>query len=200
MPFINLIQEQQLSSRREEARSRVFFFAFMGSAIASAAAFGFFLFQTEAAQGELADLRAKNEKLKPLLLQIEQNNRAIGMLKPRLATLESAQKATERWNRILDHLVVNVPDQTWLTAIRCQSQDATKPVSVSFIGVAASQEQVSEFILRMQGSADLSGLNLRFTQEKVVTEGNGIEFEVAGELVGSADKKQMDEAKQEESK
>jgi Tfp pilus assembly protein PilN len=197
MPLINLIQEQRLSNRREEARSRLFFMSFVGSAVASAAAFGFFLYKTDAAQGELSQLQAKNQKMAPMLRQIEQNNKLISTLQPRLATLENAQKMTARWNTILDHLVVNIPDQTWLTAIRCQSQDATKPIEISFVGLSANQELVGDLMLRLQGCAEFDGLNLKYTQEKVVAQGNGIEFELSGSLAGSAEQKPVDEAKQE---
>lgn len=193
MPLINLIQEQQLSSRREEARSRLFFMSFVATAAASAGAFGFLLFQTQSANGELADLQQRANKMKPLLKQIEDNRRAASQLKPRLTTLENAQMMTSRWNRILDRLVVNMPDQTWLTAIRCTSQDATKPISVSFVGIAARQELVGDLMLRLQGSVDLDKVNLRYTTEKIVAEGNGIEFELASDLAGTAEEKPKDE-------
>ncbi|MFY9235488.1 MAG: PilN domain-containing protein [Fimbriimonadaceae bacterium] len=193
MPLINLIQEQQLSGRREEARARLFFMSFVASAAAAAAAFGFLLFQTDAAKGELADMEAKNQKMAPLLKQIEDNSRLASQLSPRLNTLESAQLLTSRWNNILDHLVVNTPAQTWLTGIRCVAQDPSKPVSISFVGMAASQELVGEMILRLQGSPELQGVNLKYTQEKVVTEGNGIEFEISADLTGTAAEKPKDE-------
>ena len=73
MPLINLIQEQRLSSRREERRGRLFFMSFVGSAVASAAAFGFLLFQTDSASAEVAKLEAQAQRMAPLLDEIDRN-------------------------------------------------------------------------------------------------------------------------------
>jgi Tfp pilus assembly protein PilN len=197
MPLINLIQEQRLSNQREERRSRLFFMGFVGTAVASALGFGFLLFKTDAAQGEVARLEAQAQRLAPLLAEIEENNKLFAQLSPRLKTLQGAQELTSRWDRILDHLAVQTPNQTWLTGIRCVAQDATKPVQISFIGMAANQDLVGEFILRLQSCTDLEKVNLRYTQEKVVANGIGIEYEVAGDLAGTAEAKPQNEEKKE---
>jgi Tfp pilus assembly protein PilN len=197
MPLINLIQEQRLSRQREERRGRLFFMGFVGTAIASAGAFGFLFLQTDAARGEVAKLEAQAQRLAPLLAQMEENNKQFGQLSPRLKTLVDAQDLTSRWDRILKHLAVQTPSKTWLTGIRCSAQDPTKPVQVSFIGMAANQDLVGDFILRLQNCTDLESVNLKYTQEKVVAEGIGIEYEVAGDLAGTAQAKPLNEEKKE---
>jgi Tfp pilus assembly protein PilN len=198
MPLINLIQEQRLQNQREESRTRLFFLTFVASACAGLGAFGFTLYQKESAASELARLQALNQKIAPLQKQIEDNQRAFGAMSPRVKTLEDAQAFTAKWDRILNHLLVQMPDSTWLTGIRCQAPDPTKPIEVGFLGMSADQQRVGEFILRLQNCPDLESVNLKQTVEKQVNEGNGIEFEVTGNVVGSATAKPKDESKEEE--
>ncbi|HVL39008.1 MAG TPA: PilN domain-containing protein [Fimbriimonadaceae bacterium] len=193
MPLINLIQEQRLTARRNERRARAFFLAFAGTACASLASFGYFLFHTEQLQGEESRLQAMLAKTDPILKAIEENEKVYGTLAPRLKTLEDAQTMTSRWDRITEHLAVQTPQPLWLTGIRCIYQDPTKPIQVSFIGVSDRQDNVGEFILRLQNLPDLEGVNLKFTQEKVIAQGRGIEFEVSANLAGTVEQKVQEE-------
>jgi Tfp pilus assembly protein PilN len=193
MPFINLIQEQRASVKKGEAKARALFFGFVGITTLSILAFGYFLYRTDALQGEEATLMAETQKLQPVVTQIETEERAYALLVPRLKTLEDAQVATNRWTTILTHLQHQVPSNTWLTGIRCTSGDVTKPIAVSFLGLSNRQEAIGELILRLQNCADLQNVNLKYTQEKIVDKGSGIEFEITSEVAGSVEEKPKEE-------
>jgi Tfp pilus assembly protein PilN len=187
MPFINLIQEQRQEAKKNETRSRMFFLSFVGSAVLSVGVLGFFMFQNEMLKGEESDLRAKQQKLQPLVKRIEANQADYAELSPRLQTLEGAQLVTGRWSRILDHLTRQTPNETWLTAVRCVAPDPTKPVNITFAGLSARQELIGDFILRLQSCPDLSAVTLRFTQEKMAASGRDIEFEITSDISGTAE-------------
>jgi hypothetical protein len=70
-------------------------------------------------------------------------------------------------------------------------------VLVSFIGLSVKQELIGEFILRLQGCTDLSNVNLKFSQEKNVTLGRQLEFEVTSEIEGTVEEKERNETKKE---
>lgn len=189
MPYINLIQEQRLAAQANERKARSFFFLFAGILVASGAAYGFLSMEAMMVGHQADTIEAQNKKNAPLVKQIDQNSKDLADLTPRLKTLEDAQTITDRWNRILNHLVVQTPGSAWLTGLRCMSSDPTKPIQVSFLGVAQAQSPIGEFILRLQNLTDLENVNLRFTNEKLIVDSKAIEFQVDADLAGTAEQK-----------
>jgi Tfp pilus assembly protein PilN len=193
MPLINLVQEQRLARKRNEARARSFFLVFVGSAVASVGGFGFFWLQAEGLNREKAQLDAQLQKNAPLVKQIEDYQNQYSQLSPRLKTLEDAQLVSGRWGRIMTHIAHQTPQPTWLTAMRVQATDASKPINLSLIGIAPGQEPISEFILRLQNSKDLENVNLKYSQEKMMQMVKAVEFEVTADIVGTAEAKPKEE-------
>jgi Tfp pilus assembly protein PilN len=189
MPYINLIQENRLAVQANERKARGFFMAFVAIAVAGGSAFGFLTMESMVVAGQAHGVEQENKKNEPIAKQIEQNGKALAEMTPKIKTLEDAQTITDRWNHIFYHLAVNTPQSAWLTAIRCQGNDPTKPIRVSFVGLATSQSPVGEFMLRLQNQPDLENVTLGFTNEKMATNGKGIEFQIDGDLAGSAEQK-----------
>jgi Tfp pilus assembly protein PilN len=196
MPMINLIQEERLSVRRNEARARSFFLLFVALAVASGTGFVGLSFLAERTRGEGARLQAERQKVAPLLDEIEQHQSHLSSMGPLVRTLEDARTVSERWSRILDHLSRHTPADTWLTNLRCTASDPAKAIGVSFIGMGASQQPIGEFMLRLQASQDLEAVNLKYTTEKMVQNSRGTEFEINGDIVGSAEEKPKEEEKE----
>lgn len=200
MPLINLIYEQRIALKREQRRARTLLFGFVGSAAVALAAVGYLFMDAQALSDDEAKLKGEAQKNAPMLKEIEANTKELAQLAPRIKTLEGARETTDRWIRIMDHLTRHTPRQTYLTAVRCSASDPTKPIQVSFAGMSPRQDLVGEFILRMQGAVDLENVGLKFTQERLSGQGKGLEFEIMGEIVGTAEAKPKDEAKAEEKK
>ncbi len=163
----------------------------------SGAGFGLQQLELERMGSQEARLKAQIQEVAPLLDQMHGAEADYQRLAPRLKTLEGAQNVTSRWSRILDHLSKNVPDGLWMTALRTNSADPEKPIEVSFVGVAKAQEPVGELIMRLQNSADLQTVGLRYTQEKMVQDTRATEYEVSGTITGSAPDKPKDATKEE---
>jgi len=189
MPYINLIQEQRQEARKNESRARMFFLSFVGSLVMGAGVFGFLMFDQELLKMEEAQLRQKAQKLQPLANRIDSNLAEYADLQPRLTTLENANLATGHWSRILDHISKTTPQSTWLTGVRCNSPDPTKPIEVIFAGLSDRQELVGDFMLSLQSCADIANVHLNFTREQVAAYGRNIAFEIATEIEGSAETK-----------
>lgn len=185
MPLINLIQEQRLLRKRQERKARTFFLLFAGSFVAAVAGYGLVAFENDRLENEESMLKVQAQRVTPLIQQAEANDRARAAMMPRLKTLEDAQSTSERWSRILAHLSTQVPPDTWLTAVRCSSSDPASPISITFQGLSESQDRVGEFILRLQNSADVQGVTLKFTQEKLINMAKATEFQLEAQLVGS---------------
>lgn len=193
MPLINLIQEQRALARKTEAKARLLFFGFVGVGAVSFVSFGYFLFQTDSLMREEASLLAQTQKMQPIITKIEADERAFSLMQPRLRTLEDAIRSTDKWTGILNHLLVQTPQNTWLTGIRTTGADPTKPISVSFLGLSAKQQLVGEFIMRLQNCSNLENVSLKYTQEKIVDRGTGIEFEISADVYGTVEEKPKEE-------
>ena len=89
----------------------------------------------------------------------------------------------------MEHLAKNMPDDVWLTSFRSLATDPEKPIHVTFNGVGRDQIQVSEMVLRTQNAVDLESVSLVGSGEKMFEKTTGIEFEMGGDIVGTAEKK-----------
>jgi Tfp pilus assembly protein PilN len=188
MPYINLIQEQRLAAQTNERKARSFFLAFVGCLALSGVAYGFLSVETLVVSRQAHNIETQNKKNEPIQKQIDDNGKLLAELTPRLKTLEDAQTTTDRWNHILNYLPVQTPQSSWLTGLRCMGSDPAKPIQISFLGVATSQSPVGEFILRLQNLKDLENVNLKYTNEKLISATKGIEFEIDSDLAGTAEK------------
>jgi Tfp pilus assembly protein PilN len=193
MPTINLIYEQRFQKRQREQRSRMLVLGTVGAAAMIFLVCGYFVFETARYTIQSNQLEARRQELKPLMAEVDANKAELAQLQPRLKTLETALKDTERWSRLMNHLAANTPDGIWLTNIRCQNPDPTKGTMVQFTGNSVNQDLVGAFILRMDASEDLENVELKFTQERIIEGGKAIEFEITGQVVGTAPPKRAEE-------
>jgi len=193
MPLINLIQEQRLAIKRSEAKARTFFFGFAAVAVASVGSYGFLIFESEKAQGQVGRLKNLLRSNQPLVDKIEQNKKDAGTMGPKLKTLADAQLMTDRWNRILHHVCTQTPQHAWLTSMRASVGDPTKPIAVSFLGMANGQAPIGEYMQRLQNLSDLDAVTLKYSQEKMMVGYRAIEFEISAEITGTAEQKPITE-------
>ena len=195
MPLINLIESQKLAARMRDQQLRTSKIVFVASIAIAALGYSTVLLQSGDISSELQQIDKKIKAVAPLVKQIDDLKKEENDLSPRLKILQDAQLLTGRWGRIMNHLAVNTPPNTWLTNLRSASSDPEKPIVVSVVGVAKSQTDVSEFVLRWQNAKDVESANLHYSQEKLLEKSQAVEFEVGGEIVGTAEKKKAAEVK-----
>ena len=189
MPLINLIETQILSKKRENSQLRISKYTFFGTAAIMVLSYFGLVAQGVGLNGQQSDVEAKLKKLKPLQEQIDAFKKEEGNLDPRLQTLSDARLLTTRWANLMGHLAVNTTSDVWLTAFRSTSTDPEKPIHIIFNGVGKTQNDVSQMMMRTQNALDLEGVILVGTQEKPFEKVTGMEFEIAGDIVGTAQKK-----------
>src|SRR5579871_1980763 len=158
MPFVNLIQEHRLAIQADERKARTGFFVFVGALVISGGSFGFFTMESIMVSKQAEAIEAQNKKNAPIVKQIDRNTKDLADLMPRMQTLQDAAVITGRWDRVLNHLAVQTPKDTWLTGLRCSASDPTKPIQVNLTGMGASQSPIGEFMLRLQNLADLENV------------------------------------------
>lgn len=197
MPYINLIQEQRAQAQKNELRSRLGFFTFIGISSLAGIAYGFLTFESDALANKQSKLEYELQQLEPVVAKIAENTQLEDELKPRLTSLEEAHELTARWVQIMDHFSTQTPSNTWLTAFRAVGTDPQQPVMLTLTGLSTSQEPIGEFMLRTQNQASLDKVQLKFTNEKLTPVGRSIEFEIGAEVLGTvtAAVKEEEEAK-----
>lgn len=200
MPFINLIEEQRIAEKREQAQSRTALMVLSSVCALGAVGCGFMWLAIEGLDSEAAALQKEADKVRPLQEQISDVQSLIGAMGPKFNTLENAQKLTGKWDVVLNHLTTQTPREIWLTNIRTQASDPTKPIEVSFIGMGQQLQTIGEYMLRLQTCEMLQSVGLKFTQEKMVSERTGIEFEITSQLAGSAEEEKVADESKEASK
>lgn len=186
MPFVNLIKEDRLAAAKRDRQVRMFVLACLGFGAMSFLGAGYFTFEAGQQKSRVAALEAALKEAEPYMKKIEDNKSEIAKLEPRIGTLTKAQEATLQWSRILTHLRTNMPEGVWLTGVVCQRQSPGDPINVSLKGMSTTQEAVGYLILRIETSKDFDKPELVFTQERRTENGKALEFEVKGQLAGSA--------------
>lgn len=194
MPLINLIHEQRLLVRQREQKVRILLLSSFAVGAFAFLATGFYLFNTARYQVMIGALEARKQALEPLSKQLRANERDQATLEPKLTTLTDATKATDKWNRLMNHLTVNVPGSLWLTAIRTnQSTDPDAGMTITFGGYSLNHDDIGEFLLRLESCSDLESVTLKFSQERAVERATLLEFEVSAVLKGSKVNKKVQE-------
>lgn len=179
MPLVNLIAAQREVRRSKERAARAWLFTFVGISSLSLIGAGSLSLQVESAKSSVRSLQKKAEDLAPYQTKLEELDRMIASMKPKLETLGKARLDTQRWLRILDHISLVVPPNTWLTSVKSQNPgDPKQPVQVQWTGMSQDQNLVGEFMLRLQQSTDLGGIELKFTDTKRTPAGMGLEFRI----------------------
>lgn len=199
MPLINLIETQILSQRREDSQLRISKYTFFGAAGLMVVSYFALVAQGVGLSSQQNEIEAKLKKLKPLQEEIDGFKKEQSVLEPKLQTLTSARVLTSRWANLMGHLSVNTPSDVWLTSFRSTAPDPEKPIHITFNGVGKTQSDVGEMMKRTQNSFDLESVNLVGSQEKPFEKVTGMEFEIAGDIVDTAEKKkkQLDTGKEE---
>lgn len=200
MPLINLIQEQRIATKKLQAKARLGLLSVAGAFTLGALSYGGLGIVSAGAQRQESELKAQIQRVKPILDEIKASEESYVTMQPRLTTLQSARESSSKWFRVLTYLTVHLPSQMYLTNVRGLVTETEKPVRVSFNGVSTDNSRIGEFILRLQEAPDLENPNLTFSAEKQVGDTQAIEFEVAGDIIGTEEQKPKKDADGEEAK
>lgn len=192
MPVLNLIHEKRQAIRRDEKKAKMFFIAF--AAISSVSTLAFMGLQLDVAntRGAQVAVQKKIDRTKPLQKQIEQNKKDFDDLSPFVKALSEARDNSNRWSRFLTHLSKQTPNNLYLTQMRSNQTDPTKPVTISIMGNAKDNEAVGEFLLRIANSFDVEQARFQnTTSPKPVGTTTLYGFEIAVDLAGTAHQPEM---------
>lgn len=187
MSMINLIANERAQRRKQQGRTRIMGFFWLGMVVLAVGGYFFAALYIASIESKTRALDAELQELEPARKQIAKLEGEIARLTPQLATLVAAQSDTGRWQRILTHISFNSPEFLWLHTIRTNERaGSTGPYTLTLGGTAASQQLVGEFMLRLNNCPDLERIELKFTQEKTLDAWtNAVDFEVSALIKGT---------------
>lgn len=187
MPLVNLIQEQRNAIRLRERQTRMVLMAIVGIGAVSFLTAGFFTFESVKYSLRIGELQAQKERLAPMMAELDNKQLEIGGLQMRRDTLKGAEADTVRWSSLLAFLGTNTPDGVVLSDFRSDLPgDPKTPTGLTLIGLSEDQQQVGDFILRLESSPEMAGVTLKYTQERVGPSNKSTQFELSAGLEGSA--------------
>jgi Tfp pilus assembly protein PilN len=182
MANINLISVRRAERVRLTKITRGLLLTAVGTGAISFLLIGVMSTRLLSAQSSVRTAEAALSKLRPVLQQIENDERERTILGPKLTTLTDAQQTTLRWFGIMDSLKRAVPEQTWLTSISVEKSGDTQQM-MKIDGVTANQSRVGETMYRLTLQPDFyKKVDLRFTQTTTSETGDNVDFELAAVL------------------
>jgi Tfp pilus assembly protein PilN len=185
MPYINLIHEQRVEARKKQKNIQMALLGTMGLGAVSVFGAIFLFIDSTRLNLEAGALEQKKIELQPTLDELAANQAALDLMKPRIDTLQSAEKDSTRWETVLAYLTSNTPPDLWLTSVKAFKQDVTTPMVLTFNGVSTKNEHVGDFQYRLGKCEELGNLVLKYTQPKFTEKGNLLEFEVLADMKGT---------------
>jgi len=185
MPLINLIQEQRIEARSKQKQVQIALFGTMG--IGALTVLGTVALLLDATRLNLyaGALEQKKIEIQPTLDELTANQDALELMRPRVDTLETAQKDSTKWEEVLAYLTQNTPPSVWLTNVKAFKQDAATPMILTFNGVSLTQEAVGDFQYRLGSCKELENPQLKYTQPRFSDKFRQFEFELSAEMVGT---------------
>ena len=180
MPSINMIAPKRTEKKRLESNLGRLIIVILVEVLSIAFVAGFLITQTYGTRSNIDGLQMQLAKLQPDVHQIEQYEKAIQSIKPKLETLNRAKSDTLRWCRIMDDLSSSMPSDTWLVRVSCPPlQPTSTEMLVNLNGVSTNQNNVGEAMLRMHDIArDFNRIDLQYTKKATVGLRTAVEFEI----------------------
>lgn len=148
MILINLLPHREVARKRQKDQfyTQLGLSALLGGVICGAI-FTWY-------QGQIASQQGRNEFLQAEIKKLEAEIKDIASLQREIASLRARQTAVENLQgdrnipvHLLDELVAQLPDGIYLSSMRQESQ------SVLLVGVAQSQERVSELLRNLSNNS-----------------------------------------------
>lgn len=178
MLLINLIAARRAERRKLEFMRGALVRSMFGIAALAVMGVVFMTYSIQTTRSRIRDLDAQTAMLQTTVSKVEQLQGNMAAIQPKVATLLSAQNATNRWRAVLQEVGSSLPAKAWITSFAAQPQPAD---SFVVTGQAASHQKVGETILRLNKEPYMKSVDLHYTQS--TTQGKVVNFEMAGSLL-----------------
>jgi Tfp pilus assembly protein PilN len=186
MPSINMIATRRAEKHRFEQTTRNIAYTIAGEIGIFFVVASFMLVQMVQAQGQVSDLNEKIIKLKPQVDQIQSLEQQTAHLQPKLTVLNAARSSTLYWYSALQNLSESLSPSANLVSVVSSGNPAgpaagappapgTAPVVAAQLavqGIALTQSDVGETMLRMNQYPQFDNVTLNFAQSSGAVAGS----------------------------
>lgn len=178
MLLINLIAARRAERRKLEFVRGVLARSMFAVAALAVLGVAFMTYSIQTTRSRIRDVDAQTAMLQTTVAKVEELQGNMAAIQPRVATLLTAQNATNRWRAVLQEVGASLPPQAWITSFATQQQP-----SDSFIvtGQTISHEKVGLAMLHLNKEPYVKTVDLHYSQSTI--EGKVVNFEVAGSLM-----------------
>ncbi len=179
MPSVNMIAPRRADKRRRERDMRRLVVVIIAELIFAVGLGGWVCTRMLTTGNRISELNDQIAKLKPIVKQIQEYDKAKKQLAPKLDLLNQAKSCTMRWYGTLDRLTQSMPDKTYLTRVSTTLDDKEgASVNVNLNGVSISQTRIGETMMRLHSIPEFESVNLHYTQNTMVEGAPALEFEI----------------------
>ncbi|MCX7992561.1 MAG: PilN domain-containing protein [Fimbriimonadales bacterium] len=188
MAVINLIAQEQQLRRIAERKTRLLGLGWLLVGVLIGLGWSGLLIYIGAMSFQMARIEEQVVKLRPTVQQLKQAQAELGALQPLINTLQDARKDTGRWQQLFQHFTQHTPNGCFLTNVELgKRNDPKKPLEITLKGVAATQQLVGEFMLRLNQHPELEQVRLDYSQERALSEREvAVEFQISAQIKGTA--------------
>jgi Tfp pilus assembly protein PilN len=177
MLLINLIAARRAERRKLEFIRGVLARCMFAVGALTALGVVFMTFSIQTTRSRIKDVDAQTAMLQTTVDRVAQLQSDMASIQPRVATLLTAQNATNRWRAVLQEVGASLPAKAWLTSFASQQ---TPPDTFIVTGQTVSHKLVGQAMLHLNTKPYLKGVDLHYTQASPTSK--VINFEVAGTL------------------
>ncbi|MGI4791165.1 MAG: PilN domain-containing protein [Janthinobacterium lividum] len=192
MPSINMIALRREQKRRQEQNVRKLLYSITGEVGLVVAVAFVMTARILVTQNHISDLSAQLDKLKPQVAQIQTLQAQTVALQPKVDTLDGAKEDTLFWYDNFYAVTTSLPARTWLTSLGTGGAGASDnqapgttsgpDPTLSIAGVAMSQANVGDSMLRMNQSPMLDHVDLAYVQAQKIGKADAVSFQMTVHL------------------
>ncbi|MEN6581917.1 MAG: PilN domain-containing protein [Armatimonadota bacterium] len=183
MPSINMIAPRRAEKLRLERDMRRLVFVIIAELIVAVGLGGWVCTRVITTKCQIRQMNEQLARLEPTVKEIASYDKAVKALTPKMDLLNNAKGRTMRWYNTLDGLTQSMAPSTYLTRISTTALQADNtPPTVSLTGVSSAQTRVGETMIRLQKIPDFESVDLHFTQQLMLKQSTGVQFEIGAAM------------------
>ncbi|MBC7326706.1 PilN domain-containing protein [bacterium] len=175
--LINLVIERRRRARLLEKRGRQMIWACVFLLAGIILYFLYSSIRIYTLQGDIRELDAKIESLRPTLNYADQLQKQIDALKPRLQLINKLRENVLIWHGLSLELQRLLPLDAWLDNVSF-SPAAGGNIQISLSGKSLNYESIGDYMLRLQSAGHYQSVNLKSANLTKIAEREVVQFQM----------------------
>jgi Tfp pilus assembly protein PilN len=210
MPSINMIAPRRALKKRFERDVRKLVIVLLAELFVAVLLGGGLCTKLLTTKLQISNLDRQLSKLEPVVTEIDKYDTATSELLPKLGLLYEAKSSTMRWYNILDSMTRSIPQPAYINSLNSGNEIinlimngadknsgkniANLSTTLNIIGIATSQAQVGETMLRLNKIPEFKTVELKSAKNCGPGLIQGVNFEIKATLNEAAKSQEVPSA------